>query len=1683
MPWRQSDPGVGWVTGNPLPISKVDPPDYAGMDIMGSALRQANSAVSIIQGINSSFYNAEPGYSPTRDPTIQGTRMIDDYGDRFVNSRSSAQTQAIVNQIKQEESDKQVLQDSGKTGWVATMIAGLADPTMLLPGGVGLEAAKGGATFGKAALKLGYASAAQMTAQEAAFQATQYTRPLSESAINVASGTLLGAFLGGGAVKVASAAELTAIERGLDRERALMNHENGNPPLPGHPVFTKSTEPRELITPNWEHNDDEYVAKHVSAGNSTMNVRYGPGLEPKLLGKENGIEYWKDYTGKNITAATASRKVGDGVELSPIIGVAKTETKGEDRVLGHVVVSPEFRRQGIGSRMLKYLEQENPDVKMDQTTGLVSPEGASLVNHYNRPDVAQEPSAAPLTEATELPPMPAAVGAAAADVRKLELVPIFGQRITENAKALTSLVEGVPVVGGLTARAMRAVPNLLYRMDPMARIFGARSLTARRAAADAFETALRFMDNLVGIPTVLGGGGALSRLARSNISILQAKVDRFLGDQWKEMKFGNVEKAPYFAKEREAFTDQSAVPQEQENFESFKKDVAYAMRRDDQHSIPQVQKAAQFIRKEIFDPWLKRAQETTPPLIPKDVDVRTAQSYVQRIWDKQAIKAGRPEVANVFQSWLKGEQADKRAAQGRLETYNDNLKALNSRGRQIDDAIARNEETQKTLNAALTERGREVARTEKRAGALEERGSMYQEEIAELDAMIRENRDILSAPENRAHLENMERDLADLRRQDRPMTEAQLRTLEDEEVKGALTGPYRAAAEMLVGRRKMQKVPSFLSWLVANGGIKDEGGELAGVIGGNRVRPGLINSQGRTFHEMGEKLQGEFPGAFPTREETGHGMPERDDILNWISQSGRGHEPAWWVEHLPGADKDALESSHIAATLGELFDRAGVEVKSVKDVGKILRDEFSQSVNLRDLDKIAADMEASGQSVPVAVRRQGKEDEVAIAREDVAKVRQLIASAQAGRAARLKQLGATDIRAGEAQLAERANRGRLGILQDRLDRHETRRELLDDAKGMIDRQHDELRDRLEEEALKWEGDTSVEAKMALRARGKGEEATDRGERMPEARRLTTADDAVNRFVKKALAKDTDLSDSELRDNAHEIIDRILGSPDGRLNYDIDSGGPSVGYSGDNVEGRRGPELARTFGIPDAQVEPWLENDIQHIVNAHLRTMVPDTLLAERFGDPLMTNEFRKIHEEYARMIDAEPDKDKRLELGKEQDQVVRDLAGQRDIFRGVYGYPMYSQMPQLATAARVVKNLNVPASLGMSVISSLPDLGNVMSRFGALTVMKDAYQPLISSLARGDFTLTKEVVRQFRAMGIIIEMEQASRAHSLADTMTSMHPKSPLERGSAYLADKFQLVNLQAQWTDFAKAINGVVAMTELHNMSKNLVAGTHTGRELAILAENGIDRNLAERIAEQYETHGNIVDDVHLSNTGEWTDKQAKSAFESAIQREADIGVVTPGFEKPLMMSNPVFSVLTQFKSFTAGANTRILLANLQRADAQTMSGVTGMLGLGMLSYFVGSLLAGNKLSDNPADWVKEAMARSNVLGWLEEGNQMTAKATRGQLDLYRAIGTDKPLSRYAGRSAVDQLLGPTVGKLEGITQVTGAAASRDWNESDTHALRRVTAFQNVFYLRQMFDAIERGANGAFGIPMKQRD
>jgi hypothetical protein len=1442
---QPAEPGYRVPEGVAQPVVTPESP------IIGPAFRQDNPVVNLYQMLNREAFPPEPDHNPM--DVIRGTQYEQHHLDNFLPSQSEAQTRSIMRRVDEETADKKALDDAGAAGVVAQLMAGIIDPTILLPAGTIYRGARGAYSVARSAGSVGVASGLQAGVSELALQAAQETRTAGQSTAAIASSVLLGGLIGAGAAGLLSRGERQALETALDSERAATD------------------------------------------------------------------------------AHLAGTSIG---------------------------------------------------------------------------------SAQP-------------VGAAAADARQLDM--------------------------------FKTGLEFSNRISPTRRTLASTELEGRRVMADLAETPYRFKENEEGVATTQGP--AVDRMVRMEQNAVRVQVADEFDRLFAEYRFGSADVS--MPRMRAQFERLTGANEGKMQLTEFKQEVAKALREGDQHSIPQVAQAAQYIRNRVFEPWKERAIKAG--LLPEDVGVEGAESYFTRVYSKEMIRAKRPEFVNKVVDYLKSDQDTKAAVKQRVDLYAAQLKSWDAEVSKFEQRLESLQARGDQLGARLDERAMEVRRTEKRTDTLVDRAAPIAEEMREIRSFIAEMRAEMRDPSMVARLDAMEAEANQLQRMDRPVTEADLRRVEDEELKSILTGETRMAAEILVGRRKPPKPPSLVSWILKQGGIKGDGPgameALQSVDRGTWHGKRLINNEkGLTLEELSERLVSEFPEAKGIGElDANRGVPTIGQMLEWIDESARGRPPAFMV------DTPARRAAEQAAVLDEIFTRAGVEVKNIRDVAKVLRGE-GEGVTLADLDRIAADLESAGESIPLSLRRAELEEKIDVSRETIAGVRQRLAEASDALASRQARMQRAEAGGAEALFAARQNRGRLGELQDRMDRMEARRELLIDAATMAARMRDEVRGKIENEIAGWQGKSVSEAKAALKAREQYAKETGRGADEP---RLRSADSDIDTAVRRILDSERDLPIEELRSRAHEITDRILGSPDGRLPYDAPKGGPRIGFDGGS--GARGPLAARQFAIPDNMIAEFLDNDAERVVATYLRTVVPDVALTERFGDVDMTDAMRRVNESYAKRIDTTKSEKDRVALGKERDAVIRDIAGVRDRIRGVYGWaPELQNMARVAAAA---KNLNNLQSMGMA---------GAVFRFGLTNTLRDGWAPFFSNLSKPSDEWLK-FKGQMRAIGIGVDVATNARQHAFDDMMDVYQPQSRFERTLQNVTDKFFIANMLAPLTDAQKTIAAHVAVSEILRASRAVADGKASKRVIGNLAESGIDAQMATRIAEQFRGGGEVIDGVHLPNTAQWTDRAAADALNGAVAREVDIAVITPGQEKPLWMSHPVLSLLGQFKSFTAAATERILIANLQRRDANALSGVVASIGLGMLSYKINSLLGGQKTSDRPQDWIKEGINKGGLLGWFEEGNALASKMTRGGVDMYRMIGADKPLSRYANRSTLDMFLGPTAGKIQALSQATGAAASGEWTESDTKAVRKLTAFQNLFWLRNALNEVEKGVNGAFGIPMRE--
>lgn len=232
---------------------------------------------------------------------------------------------------------------------------------------------------------------------------------------------------------------------------------------------------------------------------------------------------------------------------------------------------------------------------------------------------------------------------------------------------------------------------------------------------------------------------------------------------------------------------------------------------------------------------------------------------------------------------------------------------------------------------------------------------------------------------------------------------------------------------------------------------------------------------------------------------------------------------------------------------------------------------------------------------------------------------------------------------------------------------------------------------------------------------------------------------------------------------------------------------------------------------------------------------------------------------------------------------------------------------------------------------------------------------------------------------------------------------------------------------------------------------------------------------------HGGKDGAVWWANTAEWTDKEAVQAIRSAVNREVDNVIVTPGVaDKPLWASSQTGQVIAQFQSFAMASVQRTMVAGLQQRDMAALNGVLLAMGLGMLTYYFKSELNGQEPSDKPGVWLSEAFDNTGIGGWLMNVDHSLEKITGDRIGLSALTG--QPARRYINVNKLGAIFGPAVGRASDLIDVFDAMSGGGMTQSDVRKIRRMIPMQNVFYLKWLFDRMESGVNEAFGIPARKQ-
>jgi hypothetical protein len=194
----------------------------------------------------------------------------------------------------------------------------------------------------------------------------------------------------------------------------------------------------------------------------------------------------------------------------------------------------------------------------------------------------------------------------------------------------------------IAGKPASAVAKATAKLNPLLRTMTSPSKTTRSIASQLMENPTYLKKNFDGQGATAAETAMKEYTRGAVVQALQAQEEAYQAT----LKAGN-----------------------QMSRKDFLEATGRAMRRNDTADNPQVAAAAQAWRKHVIEPLKGRAIELG--LLPKDVDVTTAESYFSRLYNRTAIEANESDFKRIVREWVDGsltqaQQAEARKAEKRV---------------------------------------------------------------------------------------------------------------------------------------------------------------------------------------------------------------------------------------------------------------------------------------------------------------------------------------------------------------------------------------------------------------------------------------------------------------------------------------------------------------------------------------------------------------------------------------------------------------------------------------------------------------------------------------------------------------------------------------------------------------------------------------------------------------------------------------------------------------------------------------------------------------------------------------------------------------------------------------------------------------------------------------------------------
>ena len=552
-------------------------------------------------------------------------------------------------------------------------------------------------------------------------------------------------------------------------------------------------------------------------------------------------------------------------------------------------------------------------------------------------------------------------------------------------------------------------------------------------------------------------------------------------------------------------------------------------------------------------------------------------------------------------------------------------------------------------------------------------------------------------------------------------------------------------------------------------------------------------------------------------------------------------------------------------------------------------------------------------------------------------------------------------------------------------------------------------------------------------------------------------------------------DKAIDKQVYDIFQHLTEGTRGRLPYEAmrKSSGSQSAFKGRVMDWSEAD--LRDYGV--------LETDIEVVGDRYLRTVVPDIAFKKRFGDLDLKARLETIDKEYDELMPNTPE-NKRVALQKQLADDKDQIVGMSQVLRGTLNQGKRSE--GLSTAIRGAKAFNYITIGGQFTVNSIVDVAMPSIKNGLLRSFATGWLPFIGGLLRIS-KASKLGNEEARMLGTAADLFLGTRSRHAAELGTDFSNNAADDVIQA-IGKKASIINLLAVWN---QGMQGIVANISMTRMLKAIIAegkGKISKRELDNLHFARLTPDIRAKIRKEISREGGMESGGGLkwSRVENWESLEAAEEWGRAVRFTVDNTILAPGAGgAPLWLSDEIGGMLGQFQRFSFGATNTILLASAQNLRhpvdnagdfVATLNGLAFMASMGMVVEWSKNELNGRpqpplENMEDLGDWVMSGIDRSGMLGIFGNIGHVAAKQ----------FGAE-PSSRYAHRSIPSAVAGPTFSQFESIAKLGSRSAAGNLSRGDVHTARRMLPYNQVFYINQLFNWLEKNAALSLGLPPERR-